>query len=204
MMIKGIIILITILLLFSCAQSTTYQRKSFYQRESLSFGYSEQKISASSYQISFKGNESTSREQVNDFALLRAAEVTLKNGYQYLTVLKTQPIILTNNVTITRRNPSTIKHESYVDNNTDMCRIDNNGNIVIMKMTKEMARDHKREQDRIYRETTWEEVQEDYLEETLQITNTIEFLSDNNQDANEVYNANEIISKMSKKYQLKL
>lgn len=50
-------------------------------------GYSDFKLSEDSYQISFRGNGFTSREEVNHHLLTRAAELTKQNGYRYFIVL---------------------------------------------------------------------------------------------------------------------
>lgn len=50
-------------------------------------GYSEQRIEESRYSVKFEGNSATSREAVEEFALFRAAEVTLENGHDYFKVV---------------------------------------------------------------------------------------------------------------------
>ena len=47
------------------------------------FGYSEQRVDADRYRVSFSGNSVTSRDQVEMALLLRAAEVTPENGYDW-------------------------------------------------------------------------------------------------------------------------
>ena len=46
-------------------------------------GYQEQRIEANRYRVTFTGNSVTSREAVENFMLLRTAELTLKQGYDY-------------------------------------------------------------------------------------------------------------------------
>lgn len=46
-------------------------------------GYQEQRIEANRYRVSFTGNSVTSREAVENFMLLRTAELTLNQGYDY-------------------------------------------------------------------------------------------------------------------------
>lgn len=50
-------------------------------------GYSDMKIQDDVFNISFSGNTHTSTERAGAFTLLRCAEVTLKNGYNYFTIL---------------------------------------------------------------------------------------------------------------------
>ncbi|MGJ3495583.1 CC0125/CC1285 family lipoprotein [Piscirickettsia salmonis] len=67
------------LTLQGCA--TTYQSKGY------SGGYSETQLSENMFKVSFKGNAHTTKERAEDFALLRSAELTLKNGYKYFAIV---------------------------------------------------------------------------------------------------------------------
>ncbi|HSX14269.1 MAG TPA: hypothetical protein VLE96_07630 [Chlamydiales bacterium] len=69
-----------ILFLTSCA--TTYHREGFFGD-----GYSEIITNRDSFIVTFKGNEFTSAENALRFALLRASELTLANGYNYFAVI---------------------------------------------------------------------------------------------------------------------
>jgi hypothetical protein len=66
-----------------------------HQVEGESGGYSEQQIEADRYSIKFVGNSATSRETVEEYALYRAAEVTLENGHDYFKVVskEIEPIV---------------------------------------------------------------------------------------------------------------
>ncbi len=46
-------------------------------------GYQEQRIEENRYRVTFTGNTATTREAVENFMLLRTAELTLKQGYDY-------------------------------------------------------------------------------------------------------------------------
>jgi hypothetical protein len=46
-------------------------------------GYADQQINATRYRVSFAGDTQTSRGQVEDFLLRRAAEITVGAGYNY-------------------------------------------------------------------------------------------------------------------------
>lgn len=50
-------------------------------------GYAEQRLEQDRYRVSFAGNSVTSREQVEMSLLLRAAEVTVENGYDWFTTV---------------------------------------------------------------------------------------------------------------------
>ncbi len=52
------------------------------------YGYSERKIESNRYTVTFAGNSRTKRQEVEDYLLYRAAEVTLGNGYDYFVLAK--------------------------------------------------------------------------------------------------------------------
>ena len=51
------------------------------------FGFSEQRIEAARYRIVFEGNSRTTRQRVEDSMLLRAANVTLENSYDWFQIV---------------------------------------------------------------------------------------------------------------------
>jgi len=65
--------------LVGCASPTPYHP----QTEPGSTGYSDQQLAGNRYRITFTGNSATRRSTVEDYLLLRAAEVTLKAGNHY-------------------------------------------------------------------------------------------------------------------------
>ena len=70
-------------LVAACSSGPTpYQPAAGYDR-----GYSEQKIEAERYRISFKGNSLTARDTVENYLLYRAAELTLQSGYDTFTIV---------------------------------------------------------------------------------------------------------------------
>ena len=58
-------------------------------------GYSDQQLESDRYRVTFAGNSATSRETVEDFALYRAAELTLQTGNDYFKVVskEVEPVI---------------------------------------------------------------------------------------------------------------
>lgn len=50
-------------------------------------GYSDMALAHDIYKISFKGKFFTSRDKAQDYALIRCAEVTLREGYRYFIVM---------------------------------------------------------------------------------------------------------------------
>ena len=49
-------------------------------------GYRDQQIESDRYRVSFAGNSATPVDRVQDYALYRAAELTVANGYDYFKV----------------------------------------------------------------------------------------------------------------------
>jgi hypothetical protein len=50
-------------------------------------GYSDTALAPDVYRISFQGNGYTSQERTQDFAILRAADLTLSHGYSYFGII---------------------------------------------------------------------------------------------------------------------
>ena len=67
--------------LVACATPTPYQPLA--KSSSVSGGYSDLKISGDRYRITFQGNDVTERDTVESYLLFHAAEVTLRDGYDY-------------------------------------------------------------------------------------------------------------------------
>lgn len=51
------------------------------------YGYAEKRIEADRYRVSFAGDGATAPEAVEDYALLRAAEIAVANGYDWFRVV---------------------------------------------------------------------------------------------------------------------
>jgi len=66
-------------LLFGCA--TPYSSTGF------AGGYSETQLAPDAFRITFSGNGFTSPERTQDFALLRAADLTLSHGFHYFAIV---------------------------------------------------------------------------------------------------------------------
>lgn len=58
-----------------------------YHARGFSGGYSEVRTNPDSFLVSYNGNGYTSSEDVVRYVLLRASELTIKNGYRYFIVL---------------------------------------------------------------------------------------------------------------------
>jgi hypothetical protein len=70
-----------------------------YQSESLTGGYKSMKVQDDVFKVSFRGNASTRSEQTENFVLLRCAEVTLENGYNYFVIIDSNTAIRTSTLT---------------------------------------------------------------------------------------------------------
>src|SRR5262249_13434832 len=68
-----------LLMLSACASGPIYRPRG----PDGAVGYSDEHIAGNRYRISFSGNYSTKREEVDDFMLRRAAEVTLQAGFTH-------------------------------------------------------------------------------------------------------------------------
>jgi len=71
-------VLVSLLAVAGCA--TPYQSKGF------TGGYSEVQLDENVFKVSFRGNGYTSKERAANFALLRAGEVALRNGFKYFII----------------------------------------------------------------------------------------------------------------------
>jgi hypothetical protein len=72
--------------LAACATPTPYQPVVM-GKASLG-GFSEQRVEANRFRVSFNGNSLTSRETVEGYLLFRAAELTTQNGYDWFTIVE--------------------------------------------------------------------------------------------------------------------
>lgn len=68
-----------VLLLAGCQAPATYQPRT----ANSATGYTDEQLAQNRWRVTFTGNSSTRRETVENYLLLRAAEVTLKSGYRW-------------------------------------------------------------------------------------------------------------------------
>ncbi|HET7316272.1 MAG TPA: hypothetical protein VFI88_02465 [Sphingomicrobium sp.] len=71
-------------LLAGCATATPYQPLGYPGERG---GFTDQQLDASHYRVSFYGNSLTSRQQVENYLLYRAAELTLSRGFNCFTTV---------------------------------------------------------------------------------------------------------------------
>ena len=73
------------LALTACATATPYQPLG---TRGASGGFTEQRIEANRYRVTFVGNDYTSRQRVENYLLFRAAELTVANGFDGFTIVR--------------------------------------------------------------------------------------------------------------------
>ena len=71
--------------LAGCTTPTPYQPK--LAARSSGGGFSDTRLEADRYRVTFQGNTMTSRETVEGYLLFRAAELTVQNGYDWFAVV---------------------------------------------------------------------------------------------------------------------
>ena len=71
-----------LVLLIACA--TPYKQA----KKPTSNGYFDTKLQEGMYEVLFNGNDNTTTAKANNYALLRAAEVCLENGYQSFEIVR--------------------------------------------------------------------------------------------------------------------
>jgi hypothetical protein len=78
------VVLAAALAVSACATSTAYGPADARGRG----GYTEQRLEADRYRVTFAGNSVTSREQVEMSLLLRSAELTVQSGYDWFATVE--------------------------------------------------------------------------------------------------------------------
>ncbi|MBD3647177.1 MAG: hypothetical protein HUJ31_06915 [Pseudomonadales bacterium] len=79
-----LLIMILTLGITACASNSTDYRRADRPGKD---GYRETQITGNRYRVSFKGNRATTPDQVKDYALMRAAELTMLNGHDWFRVV---------------------------------------------------------------------------------------------------------------------
>jgi hypothetical protein len=78
------LVLAAAMALGACATATPYQ-----PADSRGHGYKEQRLQQQRYRVAFSGNNSTSREVVENYLLYRASEIALQNDSRYFSFVGT-------------------------------------------------------------------------------------------------------------------
>jgi hypothetical protein len=88
---KEILIAAVLLSVLGCATA--------YQPESFTGGFTGVALAPDVFRVTFRGNAGTSPERAQDFALLRACELTLQNGFTYFAIIDQTNTIRTSSFT---------------------------------------------------------------------------------------------------------
>lgn len=70
-----------------------------YQPEGFSGGYSETQLDTDKFKVNFRGNAIIQSDVVNDYALLRASELALNNGFNYFEILSSKDSVKVDYIT---------------------------------------------------------------------------------------------------------
>jgi len=84
--VNGAFALMLAALVGGCATSTPYQPYRPEFMGGVHGGFSDEQLSADHFRVRFHGNEFTSRERVEGYLLYRAAELTLRNGFDWFRI----------------------------------------------------------------------------------------------------------------------
>ena len=74
-----VVLLAALLVLSACTTGPAYKARGPGEM----IGYTDEQLTSNRYRVTFSGGASTRREQVEDYLLRRAAEVTLQAGYAF-------------------------------------------------------------------------------------------------------------------------
>ena len=83
--VAGVVTTVLAAALAACTTATPYQPDVAGQR--VSGGYSEQRLGEGRYHVNFAGNTLTSRDRVDGYLLYRAAELTVRDGYDWFVIV---------------------------------------------------------------------------------------------------------------------
>lgn len=99
------------LLVFLTSCATSYQKSSDFFLSS-KFGYKDYRIDENKFSITFTANEFTKEDLVMKYALKRASELCLQNGYSHFVILSKKDA--GRNVAVTTEYSSYVKHYAGV------------------------------------------------------------------------------------------
>jgi hypothetical protein len=110
-------------LLLGCA--TTYQSSGF------TGGFSEVQLDKNMWKVTFEGNGYTKKQRAEDLAMLRSADLTIKNGYRYFAFVSTDSSVANHVMQMPSSSTTTFNANSYGNNISGTASTNNyGGNIV--------------------------------------------------------------------------
>jgi hypothetical protein len=95
-MIKDVVALVAMFLMFGCSAHLPTP----YQSEAHEGGFSEIQLTTDTYKVLFKGNAFIDKADVDEYTLLRCAELTLEKECSYFTITKNEQFNFTETVHI--------------------------------------------------------------------------------------------------------
>ena len=84
-----------------------------YQKDSFTGGFSETQLSENVWIVNFRGNGFTRKERTVDLSLLRSAELTIENGFNYFLIGGSSTDVSTNTFTTPQQSYSTGTIQGY-------------------------------------------------------------------------------------------
>lgn len=99
------------LLVFLTSCATSYQKSSDFFLSN-KFGYKDYRIDENKFSVTFTANEFTEEDQVMKYALKRASELCLQNGYSHFVILSKKDA--GRSVLVTTQYSSYVKHYAGV------------------------------------------------------------------------------------------
>ena len=93
--------LLTVFFFFITSCATIYQPKNLFG------GYSASQINENTWKVTFEGNSYTSKARAENFAMRRAAEITLREGYTHFLITDSDTYVKTSVHTIPQNSTTT-------------------------------------------------------------------------------------------------
>ena len=112
----NIVLLLTAILLGGCESQPDYR-----EATKGGFGYTESKFTDTQYRVNFKGR-GTDKSKAMDYAMLRAAELTLEQGYDWFVVTDREILVDKENVQLSPQVGFSRRYATLTDCGALTCR----------------------------------------------------------------------------------
>ena len=84
-----------------------------YASKGFTGGYSDTQLAPDAFRVTFSGNNITSSERTQDFALLRAADLTISHGFRYFAIVNSASGGSTSSITLPGHSYTTAQATGY-------------------------------------------------------------------------------------------
>ena len=84
-----------------------------YQMQSFSFGFDESQLAPNVWKVGFKGNAATSKTRAEELTLLRSADLTMQNGFNYFVLASSNTDVTYSSYTAPANSTTTFNANSY-------------------------------------------------------------------------------------------